>query len=124
DIWKEEPDAEILAIDPSFKALETLRDEAMGYPLECESIDASDKENIAKTISECAVVANCTDGASSLEILDAAIVAGVDYVDVHGTLLVEERFARAAQAEKAGITALIGMGCSPGITNMLGAHGA
>ena len=124
DVWRDEPDARFLAIDPSVATLADLKTRAEGKNLECLNLDASNVSDLANAIAGASVVANCTDGARSLDILDAAIAAGVNYVDVHGTLLVNERFERSEAAKNAGITALIGMGCSPGITNMLGAYGA
>jgi saccharopine dehydrogenase (NAD+, L-lysine-forming) len=124
DVWQDEPDAEFIAIDPAAATLKQLEAKAAGRKLDCLNLDAADVGAVAKAIKGAAVVANCSDGARCVEIMRAAIQAGVDYVDVHGTLLVEERFALSDEAARAGVTALIGMGCSPGITNMLGAYGA
>src|SRR5690606_35878330 len=68
------------------------------------------------------IVVNCTTGAQCVEILEAAIARKVPYLDVHGTLLLKERMALSERAQQAGIAAMIGVGVSPGLTNMLGAY--
>ena len=88
------------------------------------TLDAGDSNAVSDRVRGSSLVVNTTDGTQCLTILDGAIAAGVNYIDVHGTLLVKERLARHDAASAAGITAMIGMGCSPGATNMLGAYGA
>lgn len=85
-------------------------------------ITSSDVDSFSKMIAGANLVVNCTAGEQCVEILEAAIRSKVPYLDVHGTLLLKERLARASAAKKAGITALIGVGVSPGLTNMLGAY--
>ena len=87
------------------------------------SLDANDSGAVAEAISGSSVVVNATDGTQCEPILKGAIEAKVNYIDVHGVFLYE-RLDHKEAAEQAGITAMLGMGCSPGIANMLGAYGA
>jgi saccharopine dehydrogenase-like NADP-dependent oxidoreductase len=84
--------------------------------------EGADSAAIAALVAGADVVVNCTAGAQCIEILEAAIAAKVPYLDVHGTLLLKERLALSADVAKAGILAMIGVGVSPGLTNMLGAY--
>jgi saccharopine dehydrogenase (NAD+, L-lysine-forming) len=124
DILAEEPNAKFLALDVSKETLSQYGAPQFRNSVTTVVQDASDVSGLSRRLAGNAIVVNCSDGSRSVEILRAAIEAGVAYLDVHGTLLVKERLALTDDARRAGITAMIGMGCSPGITNMLGAYGA
>jgi saccharopine dehydrogenase-like NADP-dependent oxidoreductase len=123
DILGADQEARITAIDNNELALDATAQATDGR-VSCCVADVSDPGALLKHVGDAAVIVNTTDGSRSIEILRTAIEARVPYLDVHGTLLVDERLALSAAAEAAGITALIGMGCSPGITNMLAGYGA
>jgi saccharopine dehydrogenase (NAD+, L-lysine-forming) len=86
------------------------------------AVDASDRASIAAAVVGADVVLNCV-GPFHLTVetvLDAVLDAGVDYVDVCDDVDVtlnildwDER------ARNAGVRALIGMGASPGATNLI-----
>lgn len=124
DVLATHPGVRVKAYDQFESALAPLQQLAAGERLASEPLDAGNTAAVAKAIATADVVINTTDGSRSVDILEACIAARRPYLDVHGTLLVNERLARDDAARNAGIPALIGMGCSPGITNMLGAHGA
>ncbi|MEQ9329096.1 MAG: saccharopine dehydrogenase NADP-binding domain-containing protein, partial [Rhodospirillales bacterium] len=58
------------------------------------TLDAGDSNAVSDRVRGSSLVVNTTDGTQCLTILDGAIAAGVNYIDVHGTLLVKERLAR------------------------------
>jgi saccharopine dehydrogenase-like NADP-dependent oxidoreductase len=124
DVLATHPGVRIRAFDQFEAALAPLSQLGAAGRLTCKCIDVASPTDMADAIASASVVINTTDGSRSIDILDACIAAKRPYLDVHGTLLVNERLARDEAARRAGITALIGMGCSPGITNMLGAYGA
>ncbi len=95
----------------------------LGDPrIEVVAVDAEDHSNVRKAISGSQVVLNCIGpfyryGPS---ILHAAIEEGIDYVDVCDDLDATERMLEMdGAARQAGISALIGMGNSPGLANLL-----
>ena len=121
DILAEEPAARFTVFDVDRRALELAR------ALDPERVAAmptqgGDVAAFAAMIGNGDIVINCTAGAQCVEILEAAIARKVSYLDVHGTLLLKERLALNDQAQRAGVTAMIGVGVSPGLTNMLGAY--
>ncbi len=124
DVLEADPKAHVTAIDNDQHSLAAAMQMTAAGRVSCFESDVSEPGALAKYIKDAAIVVNTTDGSKSIEILRAAIQARVPYLDVHGTLLVNERLALMAAAEAAGVTALIGMGCSPGITNMLAGYGA
>lgn len=124
DVLEMERDATGLAVDADQRALDATTSLGFGNRVTTHVAEAAGVDELASVIRGHDVVVNCTYGAKCLEILDAAIAANVSYIDVHGTLLMEERFARDDAAKAAGVTALIGTGVSPGLTNMMAAWGA
>ncbi len=124
DVLDIEKDASILAVDFDARALEAAAALERGGRVTTRRAEAERVDELAGIIGGHDVVVNCTYGAKCIEILDAAIAAKVPYIDVHGTLLMEERFSRHDAAKAAGVTALIGTGVSPGLTNMMAAWGA
>lgn len=123
DVLDADKEARFLAIDAEPAALKAAAalDAAR---VTTKQAEATDPATLAPLLAGAAVVVNCTFGGRCLEILDAAIAAKVPYIDVHGTLLMAERLERDGAARAAGITALIGLGVSPGLTNMLAAYSA
>jgi len=123
DVLAAEKAAHFLAVDLDARALAEAASLDLARVKTCQA-GAERVGEIAEIVRGSDVVVNTTYGAKCLEILDAAIESRVNYIDVHGTLLIEERFAREAAAKAAGITALIGLGVSPGLTNMIAGWGA
>lgn len=124
DVLELEPAARIHAVDFDDRALAGVQALGFGARVTTQKAGADSVDELAKIIRGHDVVVNCTYGAKCMEILDAAIAAKVPYIDVHGTLLMEERFSRDGAAKAAGVTCLIGTGVSPGLTNMMAAWGA
>jgi len=85
-------------------------------------VDAGDASSVRDAVAGCDVVLNCTGPFYKYveTTLGAVIEAGVDYVDVcddvDATTAVLRMHDRACEA---GVSALIGMGSSPGVTNLL-----
>jgi saccharopine dehydrogenase-like NADP-dependent oxidoreductase len=123
DILDSEKDARILAADSDARALEAAA-KLDRVRVTTRKAEAANVGEVVELIKGYDVVVNCTYGAKCMEILDAAIAARIPYIDVHGTLLMQERFSRSEAAKAAGVTALIGTGVSPGLTNMMAAWGA
>lgn len=85
-------------------------------------LDADDAESIRNAIDGCDVVLNCVGPfyRTVSKILRTVIEAGISYVDICDDVDVTlEILGLDTQARDAGITALIGMGSSPGATNLL-----
>src|SRR5712671_3377711 len=66
------------------------------------------------------VVINCTQHDFNLHVMRAALRAGVHYLDLGGLFHWTRRQLKLnRQFERAGLTAILGMGCAPGITNVM-----
>jgi saccharopine dehydrogenase-like NADP-dependent oxidoreductase len=89
--------------------------------LESAGFDASDAKSIAAVLEGADVALNCVGPFYRFgpPILQAAIEAGVDYVDICDDLAPTRTMLELDQAARdAGISALLGMGNSPGLANV------
>lgn len=85
-------------------------------------VELTDHEMIMDVIEESDVVLNCSGPFYKLGpvIMGAVIDSEIDYVDVCDDLDATQKLLRMnEQAKKAGISAVIGMGSSPGVANLL-----
>lgn len=108
--------------DMNMERAEKLISEIKGEKVSALRFDAMDPQSIKNAIQGCDLVLNCVGPfyKSVKIILKAVIESGIRYVDVCDDVDVTlEILAMDAEARKAGISALIGMGSSPGATNIL-----
>jgi len=106
-----------------------------------EQIDARSPADIAELCRRHRIdlIMNAVDPSFVMPIFDAALAAGVDYMDMAvslsqphpetpneqpGVMLGDEQFARSADWERSGKLALLGMGMDPGLTDVFAAHAA
>lgn len=84
--------------------------------------DATKPESIKKVIEGSSVVVNCVGPfyRHGPAVLSAVIESGIDYVDVCDDLdATEQMLLMDRKASQAGVSALVGMGNSPGLANVL-----
>lgn len=82
-------------------------------------------ESLPKSLQEADAVAACLPYTLNLRVMEAALETGTPYADLGGLyhmtlrqLELDERF------REAGVPAILGIGCAPGITNLLARLGA
>jgi len=84
------------------------------------TVDVRDEEATARLLDGHDAVANCVTYYFNVPVMRAALRARVPYTDLgglyHGTL---KQFALDAEFREAGVPALLGMGSTPGITNVM-----
>jgi len=82
--------------------------------------DASHSSQLAKLFQGHAVVINCTQHDFNLKVMGAALAARVHYIDLGGLFHWTRRQLKLnSQFKRAGLTAILGGGCAPGITNVM-----
>ncbi|MHA1729447.1 MAG: saccharopine dehydrogenase NADP-binding domain-containing protein [Promethearchaeota archaeon] len=94
----------------------------LGSKVTAIKVNAMDSKSIKTAIEGSDVVLNMIGPYYKFEkvILTAVIESGIDYVDIcDDTGATYDALALDGAAKKAGITALIGMGSSPGVTNLI-----
>lgn len=99
-----------------------IMDEIGSKRVSAVRVSAEDPRSVRKAILGSDIVLNCVGPfyKSVKNILGVVIDAGINYVDICDDVDVTQEILRMDKAAKrAGITALIGMGASPGVTNLL-----
>ena len=100
---------------------------AMAYAREFQSrrvrghfADCSQVEELSEVLKGYSVVINCTHHRLNLGVMHAALKAGTHYLDLGGLFYWTRRQLKLdKEFEKAGLTAILGMGCAPGISNLM-----
>src|SRR5205807_5601251 len=88
--------------------------------IQVKQIDVNDSERLSQLLHGSHVVLNAVEYIYNLPVLEACIQEKVHYADLGGLCdITRELMDRSAAAEAAGITAVVGMGGTPGITNLL-----
>ena len=88
--------------------------------IQVKQIDVNDSERLATLLHGSDVVLNAVEYIYNLPVLEACIQEKVHYADLGGLFhMTRKLMDRSAAAEAAGITAIVGMGGTPGITNLL-----
>ena len=88
--------------------------------IQVKQIDVNDSERLATLLHGSDVVLNAVEYIYNLPVLEACIQEKVHYADLGGLFhMTRKLMDRNAAAEAAGITAIVGMGGTPGITNLL-----
>lgn len=83
-------------------------------------VDVTDEQQLRALLHGCDVALNAADYVFNLPVMSACIAERVHYADLGGLFHVSrQQLALHAEAEQAGITAILGIGGTPGITNML-----
>ncbi|MHA1521146.1 MAG: saccharopine dehydrogenase family protein [Promethearchaeota archaeon] len=117
---------EIVIADINILAAEEMA-KGLNEKVSAVQFDAMDKESIRNAVKGADVVVNCTGPYYKFEkiVLSTIIEAGINYVDVcDDTGATYDALELDDLAKKAGVTALLGMGSSPGVTNLLAGYAA
>ncbi len=118
--------ADIVVADKRPLKTKQLAAEMRSETVTAEQIDVTDHNKLTKLIRRgFEVVVNSTLYQFNVNVMRAAIESGVHYVDLGGLYHVTlKQLELDDKAKKAGVTAILGCGCAPGITNVLAMHGA
>jgi lysine 6-dehydrogenase len=103
-----------------------LADEIGSDKISAEQVDVTDHNELTKLLRKgFNVVVNSTFYQFNINVMRVAIESGVNYLDLGGLYHITlKQLELDGQAKRAGITAILGCGCAPGITNILAMHGA
>ena len=114
--------SEVTVADINVMAARKLARAVKGSKLAAVEFDAENSQSVRRAISGSSVVLNCVGPfyKHGPTILKTVIEARINYVDVCDDFDATEKLLEMDdKAKKAGISALIGMGSSPGVANVL-----
>lgn len=88
-------------------------------------IDVTQTKKLAQLIMRCSIVINCTQYNLNLHVMRACLIAKKSYLDLGGLFhMTKKQLKLDGKFKKRGLTAILGCGSTPGITNILAAYGA
>ncbi len=88
--------------------------------IQVRQIDVTDEERLRNLLRGADVLLNAVEYVFNLPVLKACIKERVHYADLGGLFHMTRKLMELrAEAEAAGITAIVGMGGTPGVTNLL-----
>lgn len=115
--------SEILVADIDLDKAQKLCQE-LGPKMKALTVDVSDEQALVKLFQDVDIVLNCTSYRFGLEITRAAIAARKPMLDLGGLYNTPKQLAMSDEAKKAGATIVLGMGATPGVTNLMGKLGS
>lgn len=87
--------------------------------------DADEPEKLTELLEGSDVVINATQYTTNLQVMEAALSAGVNYVDLGGLFhMTKKQLELDPGFKKKDILAVVGCGATPGITNIMAAYGS
>lgn len=126
ELVKRAPDIEVVIADKNLEAANALASE-VGGKTSVKSVDANDYRSLVEAMKGADVVLSTLGPfyVFAEKALKAAIEAKVNFVDIDDDWdATEACLDLNEEAKKANVTAIIGLGATPGITNMMAKYGA
>jgi len=115
---------EIVIADLDLQRGEALASELGGGRIRAIVANADDEVALTEKLRGFDVVANCTTYHFGLNVIRAAIAAQVNYLDLGGLFNTPRQLQLDELARKAGVTACLGCGATPGVTNLMARYAA
>jgi saccharopine dehydrogenase (NAD+, L-lysine-forming) len=115
---------EIIIADADLQRAQALAAELGGGRLRAMQADAGDEVALTEKLRGFDVVANCTTYHFGMNVIRAALAARVNYLDLGGLFNTPRQLELDALACEAGVTACLGCGATPGVTNLMARYAA
>ena len=117
--------SEVVCADVNVERMKRLKDRLKGDKITTLKVDASKREDLAKATKGMDLVVNALPW-FNLEVMGAALESGSHYVDLASNYpvleCISDQLALDAKWKDAGLTALIEMGATPGVSNVMVRH--
>ncbi len=123
DLFESHSSNSILIADYNEAAAKSLAESFKDNRVRAVFADA--RQDLGQLLKNQTVVINCLQYNFNLTIMAAALSAGAHYLDLGGLFCMTREQLRLNKAfQNAKLTAILGMGCAPGITNILAGYAA
>jgi len=120
DLFESHPRNQILIADFNEAAACDYAISFHGRRVTAAFADATNPGRLARLLRGHTVVINCTQHDFNLNVMQAALTAKVHYLDLGGLFSwTRKQLKLNRKFEHGGLTAILGIGCSPGITNIM-----
>ena len=120
DLFESHPRNRILIADYNETGARVYARSFRGHRVSAAFADAGKSKQLAKLFRGHTVVINCTQHSFNLKVMRAALAAKVHYIDLGGLFhWTREQLKLDKPFKRAGLTAILGAGCAPGITNVM-----
>lgn len=103
---------------------QALADELGAGRVDAKAVDVTNVEGLTTLFGDYDIVLNCTSYAFGLGITHAAIAAKKPLLDLGGLYNTPKQLALTEEAKAAGVTIVLGMGATPGVTNLMARAGS
>ena|ERR1051326_916531 len=122
DLFESSRKNEILVADYNAAAASDVAKKQRTQRVSATAADVRDVTRLASLLAGYSVVVNCTRHQFNLRVMEAALRARVHYLDLGGLFVWTRRQLRLNRRfADAGLVAILGMGCAPGLTNVMAA---
>lgn len=117
---------EVRLADINLQRAERIRDWLKSEKVSAHRVDAGKLDDVVRVAEGVDVIVNATLPRFNLTIIDAALKAKANYVDLamYDYSSYSKQLELDGEYKEAGLTALLNAGSAPGITNVLAANGA
>lgn len=113
---------EVVLCDYDYAKAKKVADQ---YGIKALQVDVTDPVSLKNAISGADVVINCVQYNWNLDIMKACIVAKAHYMDLGGLFhITKKQMEMDEEFKKAGLLAVLGIGSSPGIMNVMAGYAA
>jgi saccharopine dehydrogenase (NAD+, L-lysine-forming) len=121
-----DPDvSKVVLSDISLERAKTVADWLKSKKTSAVKVDAGDRKNLVEAMKQIDIVVNATVPRYNLLIMDVALKSNVHYIDLASDMpydSVRNQLSLNDAWKDAGLTAIMGLGEDPGISNLLARH--
>lgn len=120
DLFETAHEAEILIADYNLKNAQRLARSYHSPRVKAAFVNVLDLQATTRLLRDAFAVINSVQYEFNLQVMKAALKAGVHYLDLGGLFhMTRKQLKLHSQFKRAGLTAILGIGAAPGITNVL-----
>lgn len=120
DLFETAGDAEILIADYNLKSAQRLARSYRSPRVKAAFVDVMDLQATTRMLRGTFAVINSVQYEFNLHVMKAALRAGAHYLDLGGLFhMTRKQLKLHSRFKKAGLTAILGVGAAPGLTNVL-----
>lgn len=124
DLFHSSKDLEIIVAGRNLEKAKQIAKSFKSSKVKSKQIDINDNKKLVELITGSDVVVNCLQYYFNLHIMKACIQAKTNYIDLGGLFHETKKQLKLNNSfKKIGKIAVLGCGSTPGITNVLAAHG-